>query len=69
MVRGAGDQGGRWNERGDRMSAEDRRLWLAVRRGLKLICDAIGSDAPPLWGVVRQGLTLICGAIERECRA
>ena len=51
------------------MSEEELRLWRAMRRGLKLICDEIGSDAPPLWRAMRRGLLLICAAIEREAHS
>jgi hypothetical protein len=50
------------------MAEHERRLWMALRQGLLLICGEIDNSAPPLWRAFKRGALLICGAIEREVR-
>jgi hypothetical protein len=53
----------------NKMTEQERRLWLMVRRGLLLICAALRKENAPLYAEMRRGLLMVCGAIERECEA
>jgi len=52
------------------MNERDRKLWLAIRRGILLIAAAIDrEDCGPFMIEVRRGLLLITAAIEAAAAA